>query len=383
MAKPLPLSALLSQALVAYTIEFDNEFEQRAPHITTVGGGGGQGKWPGPWLVSQPMWTNFIRHISDHGTPVRDLQASACLSEPAIKSRLHHLEWWRYLTFAPDPADTRAKPRYRDMLVRLTPEAKRSRDEWKPLNALIDKRWRTRFGKSEVDALAESLRTIVSGGPADFPDYLPVVDFPGGFPIKLEFPEDPAPQKRTPVGHLDLSALMSRALLALALEFEGASDVSLTIAANVLRVIPDAGTATRDLPLRGGVAKEGVTVALNFLSKNGFAKVGTDKDKLVRLTAKGTKAQKQYAADLAGIEKRWAKSFGKQTLSSVRVGLESLDEVGKTGKSRLAEGIEPKSGAWRTDKRYVRQTEAFLADPRGSLPHYPFISHRGGFPDGA
>jgi len=32
MNRRLPLSALLSQALVAFTIEFDKEFEHRAPH---------------------------------------------------------------------------------------------------------------------------------------------------------------------------------------------------------------------------------------------------------------------------------------------------------------------------------------------------------------
>jgi len=33
MAAGLPLSTLLSQVLVAFTIEFDNEFERRMPHL--------------------------------------------------------------------------------------------------------------------------------------------------------------------------------------------------------------------------------------------------------------------------------------------------------------------------------------------------------------
>ena len=45
----LPLSALLSQALVAFTIEFDNEAERRMPHRTT---NHGSTAFPGPWLVS-------------------------------------------------------------------------------------------------------------------------------------------------------------------------------------------------------------------------------------------------------------------------------------------------------------------------------------------
>jgi methyltransferase (TIGR00027 family) len=53
----LPLSALLSQALVAFTIECDNEFERQMPHSTTS-----QGRVPGaPWLVSMAMWSNCLR----------------------------------------------------------------------------------------------------------------------------------------------------------------------------------------------------------------------------------------------------------------------------------------------------------------------------------
>ena len=44
----LPLSALLSKALVAFTIECDNEFEHQMPHRTSHHGATGQG----PWLVS-------------------------------------------------------------------------------------------------------------------------------------------------------------------------------------------------------------------------------------------------------------------------------------------------------------------------------------------
>ena len=382
MTDRLPLSALLSQALVAYTIEFDNEFEQRAPHITSVDHGG-RGEWPGPWLTSQVMYTNFIRYIRDEGTPVRDIQAMACLAEPAIKSALHHLEWWRYLTFAPAADEPRAKSRYRDLLVHLTPKGKQARDEWQPLNRVIDKRWRTRFSTETIDDLVGSLRAIAGEVNAELPDYLPVVQFAGGLRTKLVFPDDPPPQKRVPVARLDISGLLSRVLLALALEFESDSDVSLTVSANVLRVIEKRGTPLRDLPARGGVAKEGVTAAVNFLSKNGFVEVGSDKDKTVRLTAEGIAAQKRYATSLASMEKRWAKAFGKDTIGVLRESLEALDQPGKSGKSRLAEGIDPPKNGWRTHKRYVQQTDAYLRDPRHSLPHYPFISHRGGYPDGA
>ena len=66
VAPGLSLPTLLSQALVAFTIEFDNEFEHRMPHRTKdrlVRGGG-------PWLVSQAMWTNFMRFVPPDGLPL-------------------------------------------------------------------------------------------------------------------------------------------------------------------------------------------------------------------------------------------------------------------------------------------------------------------------
>jgi len=47
MASDLPVSALLSQLLVAYTIELDNEFEHQMPHRTTWGPAAGSHR--GPW----------------------------------------------------------------------------------------------------------------------------------------------------------------------------------------------------------------------------------------------------------------------------------------------------------------------------------------------
>lgn len=390
MAKPrqLPLSALLSQALVAYTIEFDNEAEQRIPHITTVGAsraGFGPNK---PWFVSQVMWTNFLRFIDagEAGTPVPEVQALACLSAPAVKSRLHHLEWWQYVTI-----DKR--------VVRLNPGAVRACAEWKPLPALVQKRWRSRFGKDVLDALTTSLRTIVAAEAAELPDYLPVVDYGPGMRATLVMPEGEAAaavaKRRTPVDRLDVSALLSRALLALTLEHEASAEVSLPIAANVLRVVEDGGTPLRDVPMRGGVAKEGVTAAVNFLVKKGFLTQSSDKAKLVQLTAAGKEAAAAYEQGVRRVEQRWAKAFGKATVQSLRDALEAMaapapgsgpgsgSGSGKDARPLLAKGLTPPDGGWRTHKAYAQRTEAYLQDPRGSLPHYPMVLHRGGFPDGS
>jgi GntR family transcriptional regulator len=61
-AATLPLTALLSQVLVAFTIEADNELEHRLPHRTTRGPAASSRR--GPWLVSLVMWSNFLRFVS-------------------------------------------------------------------------------------------------------------------------------------------------------------------------------------------------------------------------------------------------------------------------------------------------------------------------------
>ncbi len=43
----------------------------------------------------------------------------------------------------------------------------------------------------------------------------------------------------------------------------------------------------------------------------------------------------------------------------------------------------PYPGGWRAHPPYLRLTQAMIADPAGTLPHYPMVSHRGGYPDGS
>src|SRR6202020_2712997 len=71
---PLPLTTLLSQALVAYTIEFDNEAEHRMPHRTTRGG---QPGLRNVWLVSMAMWLNCMQYVTGEPMLVTELEQRA------------------------------------------------------------------------------------------------------------------------------------------------------------------------------------------------------------------------------------------------------------------------------------------------------------------
>ena len=88
MTEELALPARLSQALVAFTIEFDNEFEHRMPHRTTR-----HGSTPGmahpPYLVSMAMWVNCMRFVSEEGIPAAELARRAQVTGQSMAGVTH------------------------------------------------------------------------------------------------------------------------------------------------------------------------------------------------------------------------------------------------------------------------------------------------------
>ena len=97
-----PCRRLLSQVLVAFTIEFDNEAEHRLAHWTTRAGRSAGGDLAGPggatWLVSQVMWANVLQYVGDGGVPVGELAERARTSRLSLAG----LKRWRYVTLDPD-----------------------------------------------------------------------------------------------------------------------------------------------------------------------------------------------------------------------------------------------------------------------------------------
>lgn len=68
-----------------------------------------------------------------------------------------------------------------------------------------------------------------------------------------------------------LPSLLSRVLLAFAIELEGKSEVSLAISANVLRLVGVKGIHVRDLPCLAGMSREAIAMSVTFLEKRGYA----------------------------------------------------------------------------------------------------------------
>ena len=372
----VPLSTELSQLFVAFTIEVDEAFESTTPHSATVKNGAGL-NGGGPWLVSQVMWSNYLRHVDEAGTPVAVVQERACVSTSVVMSRLNHLRWWGYITLG-DVKGTKA----RDQLVRLTPGGARACAAFGPLRGLVEQRWRERFGGLAVDELRAALAPVVQAAPPGLPRSVPVVDYGAGMRTQVVLPEVLAEH----AAYLDddLSALLARALVRFTIEFEGSSEVSLPHLANVLHVLDTHPVPVKELPLRAGVSKQAIDASMTFLMKTGLvASVGQGAKALASLTNEGGAARTAGRRRLTAVEKSWEQQHGVDGIDRLRAALECILTTGEGPGSLMAKGLVPHDGAWRAHKNYRQQTEAVLASPRDALPHHPMVLHRGGFPDGS
>jgi len=369
MAARLPLSALLSQALVAFTIEFDNEAEHRMAHRTTM-----QGKsvatGPAPWLVSMAMWMNCMRFVPDGGIRVRELECRA-----RARTNWNGMIRWRYIYLEPAPDDPRPKPPPPAMMVRATVGGRAAQQVWEPLCGEIETRWRERLGAAAMKALEDALRAVVAKMPAAFPGCMPILGF-GLYTLPLDTRRCPPMDVEANVARLSLPELLARVLVVLAVDFELESKVSLAICANVLRVIEGDTARVRDLPGRSGVSKEAIAMALTFLKSQGYATVQPERQgsrvPAVLLTSKGLQAQDDYRRVLSAVEKRWTEHYGSEPLDKLRVAIETLVGTGTAADSPLSAGLEPYPEGWR----------AKLKRPE-TLPHFPVVLHRGGYPDGS
>jgi DNA-binding MarR family transcriptional regulator len=337
----LSLCALLSRALVAFIIEFDNEFEHRMPHRTTNFGSNTSARGA-PWLVSMAMWLMFMRFIPEEGVALTELRSALGMDAKSAKLWLARMgKWWGYVVVESG-------------VVRPRAFGLQAQAIWGSLTTMIEKRWEERFGQNEIDRLREVLREIVSRLPGELPDSLPIL----GYGL---FSRCSGTERSAPFSELTLPLLLSKVLLAFALEFEGVSEVSLAISANVLRLGERANV--KDLPKLSGVSKEAVAMSVSFLQKRGYATIETEsRVKVLTLTPKGKHAREEYFRLVSDIERRWEATYGRNTIAALRELLTPLS----------GHVAAPYPDCWR----------ASVPQPEG-LPHYPMILHRGGFPDGS
>ena len=94
--------------------------------------------------------------------------------------------------------------------------------------------------------------------------------------------------------------------------------------------------------------------------------------KVAHLTARGLRAQRLHLDLLGTVEDRWQDRFGRDTIDALRRSLEAL-ALGPDGQPPpLFQALQPYPDNWRASAR-----------PPRTLPYYPMVLHRGGYPDGS
>jgi hypothetical protein len=188
MTAELPLPAQLSQALVAFAIEFDNEFEHRMPHRTTR-----HGTTPGldhpPYLVSMAMWVNCMRFVPGDGVPAGQLARRAQVTGKSMQGVLKRMsQWWGYLTVQASPAEDRAKAPRAGYLVRPTVAGRRAQDGYIRWIAGAQQRWDARFGAAAMRALREAAVPLGGSGADRPPLWRGLEPYPEGWRAAVQRP---------------------------------------------------------------------------------------------------------------------------------------------------------------------------------------------------
>ena len=129
---PQQLSALLSQVLLAYTIDFEHESE-----------------------LSLPLSANAVRVLDETGIDVRHLPRAAAGSSEATSMALTFLKRNGYVVVEPDSAYARAK------VARLTPKGRKARDAAPAQHAAAERIWKARFGRDNARRLRSATRALL------------------------------------------------------------------------------------------------------------------------------------------------------------------------------------------------------------------------------
>lgn len=379
MIDVIPLPTMLSHALVGWTIEVDNAFELRMPHRTTAMRRRGE-VLHGPWLVSFAMYVHCIRHLTADGLNVGELKNRARVGRP-----VSGLDQWGYVVISEGTGQGNRNADSRAAVVRPTAAGLQAQAVWASLPGEIDARWRDRYDELTLSRLREALSAVVAALEPEWPDYLPgvrgsgdllhhvrgVKPLPGG-------PQPPQPDRAVPPPdptELPLYALLSKVLLAFALEYEREAELSILLAANLVRVLDDVGVPIADLPQLAGASKEAIGLSLTVATRGDLVaveKAPGKRTRQARLTPRGLVAGERHLDLVSDIECRWVRRFGPDVLRTLRSSLEAIVVTPELCNSPLAAAYGPLPGTWRADKPAPE-----------TLPHYPLVVRGGGYPDGA
>jgi hypothetical protein len=121
------------------------------------------------------------------------------------------------------------------------------------------------------------------------------------------------------VSELPLSALVSQALVAFAMNYEEESPIALSLSGTVIRLIPPEGRTLRGL---------GHSAGISALVRHGFLRVsGNAGGEIVHMTPKGHAVSCAYHGRIWAVETRWRNAFGDVSITLLRRVLEEAADA--------------------------------------------------------
>ena len=254
-------------------------------------GAGSQG------MPNLDLWANLLRALDPAGCEHRDLPRVLRLSKRAVRTRL---AWAVRHGLAEN-----LKP-----VVRLMASGADIAARWKPLQTAADDEWRTKAG----GGLRACLEEVVSRLPLEHPHY-PASYGPADASITGGNGADWRPVPRTPgdtVSFLPLSALLSQAIVAFAMEYEKRSRCPFSLAAGViLRVTPEGRPV---LGLRH-------SIGISALARHGFVRLCGE---MISLTPAGSAVFATHDERVRAVEAEWEHAFGSGPVAALRHALEAI-----------------------------------------------------------
>ena len=134
----VPLSALLSQALTGFAVDYEMENLGRLGHILTL-----------------------FRSIGDEGVPLGEVRPAGGITGNGRSLHERHM----------NIVLENGKPSDNSRIVYLSPKARRARDSYSFLVHELESRWCRRYGADVMNRLRDLLESLGKCWPKDSPDY--------------------------------------------------------------------------------------------------------------------------------------------------------------------------------------------------------------------
>jgi hypothetical protein len=264
-------------------------------------------------MPSLDLWSNLLRVIPAQGTNVREMPARVRLSKRAVRTRIAAGIRGGWI----EPFESGRG----EATLQLTLRGADAASRWKSLQTAAEEKWCARVGMEPVRELREALKNIVAVLPLEHPHYpasygAADASITGG--NGQDWKAVPRGQQDT-VSDLPLSALVSQAIVAFAMDYEELSPVAHSLSTSVIKRIPPEGR-----PLRG----LGDPIGVSALVRHGFVyATGKRGHETVQLTQKGAVVGEAFDQNIQAVEIRWRNRFGDKPVAALRRALEAVAET--------------------------------------------------------